>query len=372
MLAIDPMHNLFLGTGKHMLQFWLDNKTIRRSQYSLVQASVDSMVVPSDVGRIPHKIVSGFSSFTADQFKNWIMYFSIPALYGIIPLEQLECWRQFVLACRILCKCQLSSEDIALSDALLLQFCRRSQHIYGNSFITPNIHLHCHLKEAVEDYGPVFGFWLFSFERYNGILGSQTTNSREIESQLLKRFLTDNVVFSFDFPSEFVNDFKDVCRTDQCMVGSLRDSSLVEDDPSHADVVIPDVATRGVLDSDDAAYLVELYDKLNTTECGLVTANSIHVQYASISLKGCTFGSSKSRHVSGSRPFIAMAMWEQVIFGAQPTTPVDDSHPSSRLRPVKITHFIKVYFNVATETSKPAEDHLLVAVVEWFKRRPRF
>jgi len=28
------------------------------------------------------------------------------------------------------------------------------------------------------DYGPVFGFWLFSFERYNGHLGSTYTNNR--------------------------------------------------------------------------------------------------------------------------------------------------------------------------------------------------
>ena len=38
-----------------------------------------------------------------------------------------------------------------------------------NSVITPNKHLHLHLKECVENYGCVYGFWLFSFERYNGL-----------------------------------------------------------------------------------------------------------------------------------------------------------------------------------------------------------
>ena len=95
--------------------------------------------------------------FTADQFKNWILYFSIPVLYGILPHEQLECWQIFVLACRILCKHQLSLD---VSVALLL-------HTFKN--------MHGHLKEAVEDYGPVFGFWLFSFERHSGILGRFVT-----------------------------------------------------------------------------------------------------------------------------------------------------------------------------------------------------
>ena len=73
MLTIDPMHNLFLGTGKHMLQHWIHQDIIPKSQYSNVQGYVDNVVVPSDVGRIPYKIVSGFSGFTADQFKNWII-----------------------------------------------------------------------------------------------------------------------------------------------------------------------------------------------------------------------------------------------------------------------------------------------------------
>ena len=35
-------------------------------------------------------------------------------------------------------------------------------------------------------------FWLFSFERYNGILGDRPTKNRSIEAQLLKRFVDDN------------------------------------------------------------------------------------------------------------------------------------------------------------------------------------
>ena len=40
-------------------------------------------------------------SFTADQWKNWVFYFSVVSLRDILPSEKLECWRHFVLACRI-------------------------------------------------------------------------------------------------------------------------------------------------------------------------------------------------------------------------------------------------------------------------------
>ena len=47
---------------------------------------------------------------------------------------------------------------------------------YGKSIITPNMYLHCHMAECVKDYGSVYGFWCFSYEWYNGILGSFPTN----------------------------------------------------------------------------------------------------------------------------------------------------------------------------------------------------
>ena len=37
---------------------------------------------------------------------------------------------------------------------------------------TMNLHLYCHLKECVEDYGPVYAFWLCLNEWMNGIIGS--------------------------------------------------------------------------------------------------------------------------------------------------------------------------------------------------------
>ena len=111
MLVIDPMHNLFLGTGKHMVNLWLQLDLVTKHDFQSLQRTVDATVVPSDVGRVPRKIETGFSGFTADQFKNWITVYSIPALHGILPSEHLECWRHFVLACRILCQSTLSFDD---------------------------------------------------------------------------------------------------------------------------------------------------------------------------------------------------------------------------------------------------------------------
>ena len=196
---------------------------ISKSHFETIQNFIDSINVPSDVGRIPSKISSGFSGFKADQFRTWIIIYSIPALVDILPAEHLECWRHFVMACRILCKQSLSRHDVNIADILLMSFCKKVEMVYGSSTITPNMHLHSHLKDVILDFGPAQEFWLFSFERYNGILGKQPNNNRAIESQLMNRFLRDNLAYSYPFPHIFENELLSLIPSDQ-LVGSVNDT----------------------------------------------------------------------------------------------------------------------------------------------------
>ena len=53
--------------------------------------------------------------------------------------------------------------------------------------------MHCHLASCVREFCPFHSFWLFPFERYNGLLQSQPTSNRSIELQLMRHFQTDNL-----------------------------------------------------------------------------------------------------------------------------------------------------------------------------------
>ena len=283
-LIIDPMHNLFLRTGKRMLSVWIELQLLNKAHFHQIQQFFDSIVLPSDVGRIPCKIDSGFSGFKADQFKTWITVYSIPALHQILPNEHIECWRHFVLACRILCKQSLSTTDITLADTLLVQFCKRVERIYGENVITPNMHLHGHLKDVVLDYGPVQGFWCFSFEQYNGVLGKQPTNNRAIESQLLQQFLLDNIGSSFEFPNEFCKDFSSLSLNN---FDRSRISGSVLDTIRTQEFLLSTKSKRCTFDSDDLRVLTQLYIKLHP-QYSDVTVNNIYTKYSSITRKGKT------------------------------------------------------------------------------------
>ena len=107
------------------------------------------------------------------------------ALKDVLPDQHLHYWQSFVLACRHLCKPCITKTDLIVSDWKLLHFLKEYEKINRELAITPNMHLHLHLKECVENYGSIYGFWRFSFERYNGILGSYHKNSKTVEIQIM-------------------------------------------------------------------------------------------------------------------------------------------------------------------------------------------
>ena len=89
MCIIDPMHNLLLGTAKHMVATWKVERILKEKEFSIIQSRVDSFNCPNDIGRIPLKIASSFSGFTADQWKNWTI-FQLERRSSLSPLQLLD------------------------------------------------------------------------------------------------------------------------------------------------------------------------------------------------------------------------------------------------------------------------------------------
>ncbi|KAL5494053.1 hypothetical protein EMCRGX_G015323 [Ephydatia muelleri] len=237
---VDPMHNLFLGTAKHIMKnVWLDDiePIIPKRFHAMMQEKVDKCETPSSMGRIPHKIASSFSSFTADQWKTWTMVFSMYALHGVLEQEHLECWYLFVQACNILVSPMLKIHDAMEGHKLLLQFCKQFQRLYGKDKVTPNMHMHMHILNCILDYGPVYAFWLFSFERYNGILGSYRTNNRSIEVQLMRHFVQEMEIGKLHIRDENYTAHSIVQELDQtaAVVGTLNDM-LAQNSNSHLEI----------------------------------------------------------------------------------------------------------------------------------------
>ena len=172
MHVIDPMHNLLLGTAKHMFKTWLTKECISKNDLLKIDKLQHMIKVSADIGRVARNISKAYKNMKADEWKNFTIVYSLFCLKDILKRNEYEHWTLFVNACRIICKRSITAHEINYAHDLLQRFCQEFEDIYGKEFCTPNMHLHLHLKRCMMDFGPVYSFWCFSFERFNGVLGS--------------------------------------------------------------------------------------------------------------------------------------------------------------------------------------------------------
>ena len=219
---------------------------------------------------------------------------------------------------------------------LLLKFCNQFEKLYGKKSVRINMHLHCHLKECVEDYGPVYSFWCFAFERYNGVLGSIATNNRSIEIQLMRKFLSEQFVSNVALPDEFSDTFSAFFQlqrsqiNERMPVGSshlLRMSTCSNLEPIDwsdiSFISVPGSYKLMNLDSDDRQLLAKTYQAMYPNrhiEAFMVA--EVCRKYSSVTLSGEKIGSRlECRSLRSAR---VMASW------ANQEGKVD---PSAEIRP---------------------------------------
>jgi Transposase family tnp2 len=175
-LIVDPMHCLFLGIAHWIVKrLWVEGGKITKSQLEEMEEKVNHIKLPADLGRIPNKIATGegFSGFTADQWKTFILVYATPLMWNILADYDREILCNFVRACFLLTSRIIGNNALNEAHSRLLRIALLIEEKYGPEFITPNIHLSLHITDCCRDYGPLHSFWCYSFERMNGILGKQ-------------------------------------------------------------------------------------------------------------------------------------------------------------------------------------------------------
>ncbi|GET52427.1 uncharacterized protein LOC110233779 [Rhizophagus irregularis DAOM 181602=DAOM 197198] len=176
-ITIDPMHCLFLDIAK-----WIKK--------------MDEFKVPADLGRIPGKVDcgDGFSNFTADQWQIFFTIYATVSLWEHLSENDQKILVNFVRICSISVSRIVEVDFMREAHQRLINLVKLIEENYGRDKITPNLHLSLHLCECSLDYGPLYTFWCFSFERMNGMLGSFLNSRRKIEPEIMRRLMFDNQI----------------------------------------------------------------------------------------------------------------------------------------------------------------------------------
>ena len=369
-VAIDAMHNLFLGTSKRMFLYWVESGIISNDNLKFIDQVASSFVVPNNMGRLPLSISSNHASFTAAQWLTWTTIYSPVVLKGVLPDTHLRCWLLFVKACTILTQRTIRLSDIDTADNMLLVFCKKIEELYGFQCCSPNMHLHLHLIV-------LWPTWCFSFERYNGILGAVPTNNKSIEVQFMQKFLQNQIIQSH---SAFLED-EDIKKL-------LPNASNESSDRSLSHFVVDDVdllalinISYGPLDlhpscfkdsaviktvgrsqelvftSHEMSDLQVLYEQLNP-ECTIEYMSPFYNRYGRIGIGCDILGSTRNCHSAQSSSFVA-AYWPST---GSNVTHFDCSKASIGKVQYFFTHSITIQ-NVNSSISQVV--HYTIAYVHW-------
>ena len=142
----------------------------------------------------------------------WTTLYSPLVLHTRLSPELYNHWVLFSEACSILCRPYVTVSDIDRADGLLLEFCVKQEQLYGPQSCTPNMHMHCHLKDCIMDVGPLHLFWCFSFERYNGILEKMQKTWQSPEIQLAQKFCNLQMLSLLDLPDRIPAELTDCLK----------------------------------------------------------------------------------------------------------------------------------------------------------------
>ena len=176
-VAIDYMHSTLLGVVKMLLTLWSD-KTYKAEPWSVCKRMKEieerylKISPPSCITRLPRSLIANFGRLKASVLRTFLLFYSVPCLYGILPQEYFQHYLHLVEAIYLLLQDSISPRDIIKACALLKHFCIRIKELYVARYKTFNVHCLLHMTERVMDLGPLWTHSCFCSEDFNGELRS--------------------------------------------------------------------------------------------------------------------------------------------------------------------------------------------------------
>lgn len=277
----DFPHNVPFGIGRVFLTEWITN-TNRESSYigspenlSSLEKKIASLTPPIEVRRKLRKI-NDYKHWKMREYENWILFFSIIVLTGILNRKYVDHWTLLVQACYYLSLENVSAAQINIAHVLLVHFVRGVEKLYGPNFMSYNVHILNHLAESVSRWSSVQYVSTYAYENGNGELKDVLHAHRGIPHQI-QRFLSQKQALQIlknHFSSAKTNEFIESISSKPHMDKAFR----VGDDS-----ILTGSSTR-LVPTDEETFLLgefaiesetcEVYAKMIHNKC-VYTSNSI-------------------------------------------------------------------------------------------------
>src|SRR5947207_172019 len=133
-------------------------------------------MTPSIFGRYPKNIDLHASKYKAEDWANFLHYYSLPLFRDNINDATFMMWKEFTIGVLLAIKIEITSSDINDAETAFTTFLNYYyQKVYQRKrdrlmACTYTIHALCHVSQCMKWWGPLSIIWQFACERYCGLV----------------------------------------------------------------------------------------------------------------------------------------------------------------------------------------------------------
>ena len=189
-VPVDYMHAVLEGVVSWLLHAWFQSENHSESFYlGRHSREIDNTFLaqcpPHEFIRPPRSIKSHLNYWKAAEFRNWLLYYSLPILCGFLPPLYCDHYALLVVSMHMLQQDSINPAELDAAEAMLNDFVSFLPELYGERSCTMNAHLLTHLTKYVRLWGPLWTHSAFGFESKHGHLKNMIHSRSDVVDQLV-------------------------------------------------------------------------------------------------------------------------------------------------------------------------------------------
>ncbi|XP_029161035.1 uncharacterized protein LOC114932803 isoform X1 [Nylanderia fulva] len=231
-VPLDYMHLICLGVVKKLLILWIKRPFSVRLNSTQIQKISKLLIkirerTPIEFVRKPRSLNDAMY-WKATEFRQFLLYTGPVVLNGFIRQDIYINFLTLHVAISILINPKLikNQNNILYAEKLLTHFVKSFQIIYGDQFVTHNIHNLLHLSRDVQKFGALDEFSAFRFENYLQMLKNILRKSDRPLQQVARRF-GEMHACEYQFHSKLDNQSNTILKNKHC-AGPLPNNLIMQ------------------------------------------------------------------------------------------------------------------------------------------------
>jgi len=198
--VLDYMHLVCLGVTKKLILLWMrgNHRVFKLSSLQISEISSKLLTlkefVCSEFSRKPRGL-DDVNHWKATEFRQFLLYTGPITTKGILPADHYNLFMCLSVSITILVSSDLAELN-SYAESLLKLFVRSFPVLYGEQYVSSNIHGLLHLAADSKRFGPLDNFSAFRFENYLGKLKRLVRSSNNPLAQIQRRLHETEAVSS--------------------------------------------------------------------------------------------------------------------------------------------------------------------------------